>query len=227
MKIDSSEWPTQRPKMILYDWDNTLADSWRAILAGMNNALVSHNMPAWTLEQMKERARLSMRDSFPALFGEDNWKAARDLFYAGFRAVHLQELRALDGAEALLSAASALTIPQAVVSNKQGPFVRAEAKHLGWGGYFQAVIGAGDAARDKPNPEPVSLAMAQGGLVPGPGIWFVGDSYVDIAVARNTGLTPVLIHPGPERTDEFDNHPPAAHFTNLDAFKVFLTGLSQ
>ncbi|MFC7551967.1 hypothetical protein ACFQU7_06290 [Pseudoroseomonas wenyumeiae] len=35
------------------------------------------------------RARLSLRESFPALFGAE-WEKARDLFYAEVRARHLE-----------------------------------------------------------------------------------------------------------------------------------------
>ena len=226
MKIEPTDALRQPPAMILYDWDNTLADSWRAVLAGMNAALRAHDMEDWTLEQMKKRARLSMRDSFPTIFGEDRWEAARDLFYAGFEAAHIRELKALDGAGALLETVAGRGIPQSVVSNKQGPFLRAEAAHLGWDPHFHALVGAGDAPKDKPNPEPVALAMRDTGIAQDAAVWFVGDAYVDIAIARNTGLTPILIHPDPHGEAEFDDHPPAAHFANLDAFASFLTGLS-
>ena len=226
MKTEPTDALRHPPTMILYDWDNTLADSWRAVLAGMNAALTAHDMEVWTLEQMKQRARLSLRDSFPTLFGEDQWERARDLFYEGFEAAHIHDLAALKGAETLLKEVSERRIPQSVVSNKQGNFIRAEAAHLGWTPYFHALVGAGDAAKDKPNPEPVTLAMEGTGIVPGPAVWFVGDAYVDIAIARHTGLTPILIHPNPEGEEEFDDHPPAAHFADLDAFGSFLTSLS-
>ena len=54
----------------------------------------------------------------------------------------------------------------AVVSNKTGRFLRAEAQHLGWGSLFQRLIGAGDAAFDKPDAAPVHMALEGSGLIP-------------------------------------------------------------
>jgi phosphoglycolate phosphatase len=47
---------------------------------------------------------------------------------------------------------------QGVVSNKDGPFLRAEMAHLGWHGHFGAPVGAGDAAADKPDARLCALA---------------------------------------------------------------------
>ena len=64
--------------------------------------------------------------------------------------------------------------PQGVVSNKAGRFLRAEVAHLGWAAHFGAVIGAGDAAADKPDPAPILLALdrlGHGGRTARCGIW--------------------------------------------------------
>ena len=47
------------------------------------------------------------------------------------------------------------------MSNKVGNFLRAEVAHLGWADHFRAVIGAGDATADKPDPAPIHLALQQ------------------------------------------------------------------
>lgn len=225
MKIDPQACPTKPPSMILYDWDNTLAESWPAILVGMNAAFRAHDMEEWTLDELKQRARLSMRDGFPKIFGEDRWEAARDVFYTAFEAVHIDQLVPLDGAEALVSDVHRRGIPQSVVSNKQGNYIRAEAAHMNWTTYFHALIGAGDAERDKPDPAPISLAMEGIGFGPSLDVWFVGDAYVDVSIARNAGLTSILIHPDPESSDEFNDFPPDAYFTNLVEFSSFLKAL--
>ena len=52
----------QRPRAIVFDWDNTLIDSWHAILDAQNHTLTSFGLEPWTLEQTRERVRGSMRE---------------------------------------------------------------------------------------------------------------------------------------------------------------------
>ncbi len=64
--------------------------------------------------------------------------------------------------------------PRGVVSNKAGKFLRAEVVHLGWSPHFGAVVGAGDARADKPDPAPILMALEQLGFPASPsksGIW--------------------------------------------------------
>ncbi len=63
-----------------------------------------------------------------------------------------------------------------VVSNKTGALLRREADRLGWSGYFGRLVGAGDAAVDKPDAAPVRLALASSGIAAGEAVWFVGDT---------------------------------------------------
>lgn len=178
------------PRAILWDWDNTLVDAWAGVQAGMNAALRAFGMPEWTVEEVRARARLALREAFPQLFGAE-WEKARDIFYAEVRARHLELITPLPGVEAALAAAARW--PQGVVSNKQGPILRAEVAHLGWGHSFGTVIGAGDAEADKPAAAPVLMALAQLGVPPGPEVWFVGDTGVDMRAARAAGCSAVLL----------------------------------
>lgn len=211
-----------QPRAILFDWDNTLVDTWPVIHAALNATFRYMDHPEWSIDETRERVRLSLRDAFPAMFG-DRWEDARDVFYASFEAVHLSELRELEGANSLLETLTGASIPVAVVSNKTGRYLRAEADHLGWSGHFHALIGAGDAAKDKPSPEPVSLAMAGMPLRPGPDVWFVGDSGVDMQIGWATGTIPVLVAPAGKIGPEFEDHPPVARFDNLSDLREFLT----
>lgn len=180
-----------RPDAILFDWDNTLVDGWAAITEGLAATFVAFGMPVWTEADVKARVRHSLRESFPALFGAE-WERARDIFYAGVKARHLEVLRPMPGAQTLVRVASGL-VPCAVVSNKQGALLRAEAAHLGWAAHFAALVGAGDAAADKPDPAPMRMALAPCGVPPGATVWYVGDTTLDMEAARRAGFCAVLL----------------------------------
>ncbi|MBL8710300.1 MAG: HAD family hydrolase [Rhodospirillaceae bacterium] len=213
------------PTTLLFDWDNTLVDSWSVLHATMNETLAAMGQPIWSRQEAEARIRTSMRDSFPILFGE-RWPEAEQVFYTSYERQHLAALKPLAGADDLLSWAA----PQfylAVVSNKRGRFLRAEAAALGWDRYFQALAGAGDSARDKPAPEHVAAALDPGQLAAGPHVWFVGDTDIDLVCAHNTGCIPVLVRPGPPAPAEFDSAPPQHYFPDLASLQAALAALRQ
>lgn len=179
------------PRAILFDWDNTLVDGWAAIEAGLNAAFREFSLPLWDRTQVLANVRRALRESFPELFGAE-WERARDIFYAEVRACHLQVLQPMPGAAAALQAGAG-RLPMGVVSNKQGPLLRAEAAHLGWDRHFGPLIGAGDAAADKPDPAPIFMALQSLGLSPAPNIWYVGDTALDMQAARAAGVRAVLM----------------------------------
>ncbi len=180
-----------RPAAILWDWDNTLVDGWAAIEAGLNAAFRAFGLPEWDRAQVLGNVRKSLRDSFPPLFGAA-WETARDIFYAEVRARHLEVVAPMPGAAAAILAAGRVA-PQGVVSNKQGPLLRAEAAHLGWAGHFGALVGAGDAARDKPDAAPLLMALAALGVPASSAVWYVGDTVLDMQAARAAGCRAVLL----------------------------------
>lgn len=202
--------PQALPRAILFDWDNTLVDGWPCIHAAFNAALAWAGLPLRSPEETQARVRLSLRDSFPDLFGA-RWRQARDVYYAEFEARHLDMLAPLPGAGDLLEALAAQGVYLGVVSNKTGRFLRAEAAALEWGRYFGCLVGANDAAADKPAVDPVHMALAPLGIEPGPEVWFVGDADVDMRCAHAAGCVPVLVG---RPLDNFEQFPPAYHYEN-------------
>lgn len=188
------------PRAILFDWDGTLVDNWPVIRLALNDTLVAWGKEPWTMQEVMERVSQSQRDSFPILFGDD-WEAARDHFYARFAEHHLRGLELLPEVVETLDALRETGIWLGVVSNKRGDFLRKEVAYLGWESYFGAVIGANDAAQDKPSAAPVHMVLSGTDHVAGEDIWFVGDSATDMETARNAGCVAILIrHPGANPT---------------------------
>lgn len=199
-----------RPRAILFDWDNTLVDTWSVIHHALSVTFRAFGKTPWTLEETRQRVRASARDAFPELFGEDT-EAATELFYETFARDHLEGLAARPGAGEALAELAARDLWLGVVSNKTGRYLRQETAHLGWDGHFRRVVGALDAVRDKPSPEPVIMALEGSGLEPGPDVWFVGDTDIDMLCARNAGCTAVLIRDDAPRDGEFAAAAPACH----------------
>ncbi|HEY1299515.1 MAG TPA: HAD-IA family hydrolase [Stellaceae bacterium] len=183
------------PRAILFDWDNTLVDSWATIHEALNITMAAMSRPPWSLADTKERVRLSLRESFPYHFGE-RWEEAQVIYLEAFQAIHLDRLTALPGRGEMLTRLAETGVYLGVVSNKTGPILRREAERIGWSRFFGRVVGAGDAAADKPHAAPVALALEASGIDVGAEVWFVGDTGVDLECARNAGCVPILLGDG-------------------------------
>lgn len=212
-----------RPQAILFDWDNTLIDSWATIHEALNIAMAAMEKPLWSLQQTKERVRLSLRESFPLHFG-DQWEQARRIYLDAFRTIHLERLRPLPGRDELLQGLAGAGFFLGVVSNKTGALLRREAAEIGWAGFFGSVVGAGDAALDKPHAAPVALALEPSGLEAGQTVWLVGDTGVDMECAHNSGCVPVLLGSGATE-EELLSCKPRLVFADCASLFHFVQGL--
>ncbi len=181
-----------KPKAVIFDWDNTLVDTWPLIHEAIDKTMVAMAREPWGLQKVRDTVHKSMRESFPIIFG-DNWEKAGEIYKNSYRAIHLDKIELLPNAMNLINKLEEQGILQILVSNKIGITLRKEAAKLGIDRKFFSIIGASDAAFDKPSREPVDLALLGSGLDPKKDvIWFVGDTIADVECAYNSGCIPVV-----------------------------------
>lgn len=196
-KGKQKEDPLQRsslllPTAVLFDWDNTLVDTWKTIFYAINDTLLAFGLEPWTEEVAVSNIQRSGREAFPKLFG-DRAKEAQRFFYKLVEEDHLQGLNPMPEAHDLLEVLAKMGIPIGIVSNKNSLFLRKEVTHLGWGGYFGVLVGAGDASRDKPAADPILLALQKLNIPASSQVWMVGDAPVDWECAIAAGCQPIAI----------------------------------
>lgn len=210
------------PRALLFDWDNTLVDTWHVIHHALTVTLRAMGHEPWTMAETRQRVRASARESFPALFGQRAAEAMA-LFYDTYEADHLEKLRERPGAGAMLSRLAGAGYVLSVVSNKRGYLLRREAGHLGWTERFHRLVGADDAVRDKPAVEPVELALEGTQLRRGPTVWFVGDTDIDMLCAVNAGCLPILLRAEEPVPGEFRHGVPRHHVAHCQALADLLS----
>lgn len=202
----------KKPKAIIFDWDNTLVDTWPMIHKALYQTFEQYGQVPWTLEETRERVAHSLRDSFPQLFGE-KWEEAGQVYQTSYLTHHLQELKSLPLSEEVLKFLHDKGIRMFVVSNKKGPTLRKEVESIGWGKYFDGLVGSNDAPRDKPHADPVHMVLEGSGIQPGDDVWFIGDTVIDLECAKNTDCIPVLYGAG----DGVESKGSGFHFQGFDA----------
>lgn len=180
------------PKAIIFDWDNTLTNTWPLIYYSMNKMLREIGHQEWSDEEIKSRTHLSMRDYFPQLFG-DKWQEAGKIYVDAYHEKNIEKLEFLPNVLELLDLLKAKNIQLFVISNKKGKTLREEAENFGVTNKFVKIIGSHDAVEDKPSKKVVDFTLDDTNLDPKKDlIWFIGDSEVDLNCAINSGCLPVL-----------------------------------
>jgi len=204
------------PRALIFDWDNTLVDSWSTIHEALGLTLAAMGHEPWSLAETKLRVRRSLRDAFPALFGE-RWDEARQIYLGHFTAIHLERMAPLPGAARFLAEIKDAGFYLAVLSNKTGRILRLEAEHLGWSSFFARIVGAGDATADKPDPAAMRLALS--GLMDGSvgkAVWYIGDTALDMECATRAGCVGVLLGPPEGQDQDFARFPPERRFAGFN-----------
>jgi len=182
----------KKPKGIIFDWDNTLADTWPLIQTAIDTTMTAMGKEPWGLEKVRDNVHKSMRESFPEIFGDD-WVKAGEIYKKTYRSINLEKISLLPNALKLIDFINSQGILQFVVSNKIGTTLRAETKKIAIDRKFFSLVGAQDSDADKPSIKPVELALMGSNLdMKKDEIWFVGDTITDVDCANACGFTPIV-----------------------------------
>lgn len=205
-------------KLILWDWDNTLVDTFGAIFAAQNDTRVHFGLSKWTIEESKKAMNTSGRNLLKDIFGEEKATEARVYFLSRY-AMHAAEIQLNKGAKEILYFAQTHGFINVLASNKAGPILRNEAETLGVTSYFDKIIGAEDTDNDKPSKFFTDAAIKGFDF---DSLISIGDGKSDIKMAHNyeNGVG-VLVWTDPN-TPEFNENKPDFSFATLADVQTFL-----
>ena len=177
-----------RFRVVLFDFDGTLADSYVAITASVNHVRAHHGLPPLLENQVRllvgHGLQQHMADKVP---GGDP-AADAELYRQHHPSVMYKYTRLLPGVADALAEFHAAGLRMAVCSNKPVAITRSLLDHLGIARLFEAALGPEDSGKPKPDPAMVSIALAKLHAA-GEDALYIGDMPVDIETARNAGVT--------------------------------------
>ena len=112
-----------RPRAILFDWDNTLVDSWDTIHDALHHCFTQMGREPWTLAEVKARTRLSPGRGVSAPVRRTLARGAATLFRPLPRDASRAHQAAAGGRRRCSTGWRPWACPLAVVSNKTGDYV--------------------------------------------------------------------------------------------------------
>lgn len=201
------------PSAILFDWDDTLIQTWPYLWQLYQRTFQQFGkniLDFFDEDACKDYAVRNGRKTMIDIFGEDVGQKARDYFLKTYQEEALKHLAPLEDAKKMLDYLTHMDIPLGLVSNKESRFLNAEIIHMGFSGYFKSIVGR-DMVGAKPSPDPVYYALKELGMLQAIGdhahIWFIGDTKVDEETAAASGCTFIGFGPVFESSaNDFSHH---------------------
>ena len=176
----------------IFDLDGTLLDTLQDLANSVNYALRQHGMPEHSIDDVRRfvgnGVRLLMERAVPDGAQNPQFEATFATFRQHYMQHSLDTTKPYDGIPELIHELKARGCQMAVVSNKMMAATQELVRH-----FFPDIsvaIGEHEAAgiKKKPAPDTVFEALRQLAVSQQPIAVYVGDSDVDLATARNSGL---------------------------------------
>jgi phosphoglycolate phosphatase len=177
-------------RLVVFDFDGTLADTWRDLASALNDTLADAGLPPVSGPEVKAwigdgALKLLARALPPHECTSPRLELHFERFRGHYERVCLETTELYPGIEACLDALAG-GAALAVLSNKPSRFLDRIVEGLDLGKRFFAIAGGDSLAVTKPDPEALRLLAARLDVPPGE-IWMIGDSAVDIATGRAAG----------------------------------------
>lgn len=175
--------------IVVFDFDGTLADTWRDIAGALNATLEDAGLPLANGPEVRFWIGNGvMRLLERAIPEPERSPAALQELYGHFQDHY--DRGCLNNTETypgILDCLDQLADAElAVLSNKPARFLDQVIEGLDLKRYFRVVLGGDSCPERKPHPGAMSHLLEQLGVPAGP-LWMIGDSAIDIETGRQAG----------------------------------------
>lgn len=182
-------------KAVIFDMDGTILDTLSDLAASVNYALACHGFPTRTTAEIRSflgngPANLIMQ-SCPAGTAAETVQAVLSTYLPYYAAHCRDNTGPYEDVPALLARLKAAGVAMAVVSNKQECDVEA-LRQVYFADTVSLAVGGAEGRPLKPDPTGLYIALERLG-VSKEDAWFVGDSEVDVATAKNAAMRCVAV----------------------------------
>ena len=199
-------------RAVLFDFDYTLGDSSRGIVASANHALTQLGYAALPPEAIYPTIGLSLARTCAQLTECDDTALAGSftrLFHEKAEQVMVPSTELYPQTLPMLHALRAQGIRTAIVTTKLRRRIEQILVQTGAQGLFDLVVGAEDVRAEKPSPEGLLWALDHLGLEK-QDVLYVGDSLVDAQAAQRAGIPFAAVLTGKTPREAFLPYAPAA-----------------
>jgi phosphoglycolate phosphatase len=193
---------------VIFDFDFTLADSFRGIVECANHALKVMGLPPTTPDEIRRTVGYSLPESLVRLAGEEHSARGREymsLFVEKADEVMADLTYVYDFVPETVENLKEKGLRLGIVSTKFRYRIEDVLGRDGLLEPFEVIVGGEDVSEFKPDPESLNLALDKLG-VPPEKVLYVGDSVVDAEAAMRAGVPFAAVLSGTTPRDAFSEY---------------------
>jgi phosphoglycolate phosphatase-like HAD superfamily hydrolase len=216
-------------KLIVWDFDGTLADTRPLIEDGMRFALKALNCPIDLMDKWLACVGLPVEEGLRRTFGvldgsEMNrvLKLYRSYDWAGNS--HL--IRPFEGMAELVAELGSNGIKQAIATSKRFKSLEPQLADFGWENTFFPVVTPDSVAYPKPHPESLEICLKTHGLRPIDAL-MIGDTLYDLNMANAAQMPCIGLTYGFAAKEQLASAAPIACADNVPELREILFGLIE
>ncbi|MDP7019651.1 MAG: HAD family hydrolase [Pirellulaceae bacterium] len=211
-------------KLVIFDFDYTLADSTRGAVECINFGLRACGYAERDERAIRRVVGYSLEETVRRLAGEQA-NGRTDEFRRAFvqRAdqVMVQFTELFPTVGAVCSCLDEAGLPRAIVSTKHAYRIEAILARHGLAEQFSPIVGGGDVERHKPHPDGL-LTVIRRTKLDRQDVLYVGDHVVDAEAAQRAGIPFVGVLSGATTEEEFSAYPLQTVLDDISGLPEFL-----
>ena len=193
---------------VIFDFDFTLADSFRGIVECANHALKVMGLPPTTPDEIRRTVGYSLPESLVRLTGEEQSGRGEEytrLFVERADEVMANRTVVYDYVPETVEHLRGRGLRLGIVSTKYRYRIIEVLGREGLLEPFEVIVGGEDVSEFKPDPESLNLALEKLGIPP-EAVLYVGDSVVDAEAAMRAGVPFAAVLSGSTSRDAFTEY---------------------
>lgn len=212
-------------KLLIFDWDGTLADSVGRIVTAMRVAAQRTGRPERDEESIRGIIGLGLPEAILTLYpdmAEPEMVVFRQHYADVYIAMDEQPSPLFAGVADTLEAFRADGYRLAVATGKARRGLDRVLKAQGWEGFFD-ITRAADETASKPDPLMLNQILAHCD-VPAQQALMVGDASFDLLMARNAGIDSVAVSYGAQSIERLRTFGPTLEINHFSELRAWLHG---
>lgn len=213
-------------RLLVFDWDGTLADSLNHIVSSMQQASQALDIEPRTSREIRNIIGLGMNEAMGQLYPELSAGAVLEVverYREFYLAMPAQQAVLYPHAEETLERLYAQGYLLAVATGKSRQGLQRALVDTGLNSLFHASCCA-DEAFSKPHPQMLEQIMESLGATPRETL-MIGDTEYDLQMASNAGASAVAVLYGAHEPGRLRQHEPLTCLDSLKELPGWLTGV--
>lgn len=209
-------------RVVLFDFDGTLVDSYRAITASVNHVRAAHGLGALSVEEVRPNVGRGLPNLLRQCVPGTNLELDARRYKEHHPSVLASGTDLLPGAFETLRDLHERGIKLGICSNKPVAFTRILVSALKIDAFLAQVLGPEDVVAPKPAPDLLLEALRRLGASPHEAL-YVGDMSVDVQTARAAGIAVWVVPTGSDARKTLEAAGPDRILDSLNEIPRFLS----